>query len=547
MTWESVVEHLAFGRNAPKPGPCLGMYLSPEAVYIAQSRLEKSGKLVVEQLVRIPVPTAQQKTAGPSATLNTGFLTENTQLATLIRDSMSRIPWNAKRVMVTLSHQIGLLRYFTMPAIDRRFWKSAVPLEAKKHIPIPFEVLSHDYLCVPLSPDAEKHPRQGALIAVTQKQNLSGIRTMFSSLGLALAGIEVAPCSVLKLEHALRPGAGSATAPLCHVHFEEGMARILIADKGLPVFFREVFLGEDSGMIDHRKLDLAGCLNYVRKSLMVDGIDTVVVSGSSAQLDAWKEAFAQETGLAVRPQETAALLGIKDSDWGALCAIGASLRFQLADEANLDLGAIDRISEDEATTARDILAAAGALTALLLILGLFKMGLYHFQAQAFRDIPHNAEMETLLRGNPPAMVDEMFAKMRAQIVSTQDICGNGKVPLVSLIHDIIDSLPENTWLTALAIHRPLQRALAGASSASLQLSGHATAQDIAHEQDLAFQFRDRLAQSPVLGRAWADLKMTISHEPAAQEAGAALNTDSFAQQERRTQFTLDGRAKARQP
>jgi hypothetical protein len=45
--------------------------------------------------------------------------------------------------MVTLSHHLGLLRYFAMPAIDRRFWKTSVPLEAKKYIPIIASVSEH--------------------------------------------------------------------------------------------------------------------------------------------------------------------------------------------------------------------------------------------------------------------------------------------------------------------------------------------------------------------------------------------------------------------
>ena len=541
MTWEDVVEHLAFGRHAPKPGPCLGMYLSPETIYIAQTHLDEAGKLVVEQLVRIPVPAG--KAAGPSAaTLNTSFLAENARLETLIRDSMSHIAWNSKRVMVTLSHHLGLLRYFTMPAVDRRYWKSAIPLEAKKHIPIPFDVLNYDYLCVPLPPDDKNRPHRGALIAVTQKQNPANITAMLGNLGLALAGIEVAPCSVIRLERTLSLSGSPAGRPFCQVHFEQGMAHILIADKGLPVFFREVFLGEESGAVDQRKVDLGGCLSFVQKSLMVGTVPAVVVSGTCAQMDAWKEVFTQETGLPVHVRETAVLLGIKDADWGGFSAIGASLRFQLPSEANLDLGAVDRISEEEKAVAMDILVAAGVLTIFFFICGLFKTAVYHFQARAFNSIRHNAEIEAILRNKSPAMVEEMFEKMRNQAALTQDICGKRRASLVSFIKDVVDSLPKKVWLTNLSINRPLQKT-AAAGTASLKLSGHATAQDIAHEQDLAFQFRDQLAKSPILGLTFTDLKMTISHEQASYNA---LNPNDFAeQQEKRTQFAMDG-AKARQ-
>ena len=161
-----------------------------------------------------------------TGTLNTDFLNENTKLTALIKQSMSSITWNSKNVMVTLSHHLGLLRYFTMPAIDRRFWTNAVPLESKKYIPIPFDALSHDFQIVPLGPDAAGRPRQGALICVTQKKNIANISALIEALGLKMLGMEVAPCSVMRLWK--RP---HATPGKTHpVHFDGGIIRILLAD-----------------------------------------------------------------------------------------------------------------------------------------------------------------------------------------------------------------------------------------------------------------------------------------------------------------------------
>src|SRR2546422_681487 len=134
MNQDEIIDALAFGAATQKIGNCLGMYLGPEVIYIAETHLEK-GKLAVDHLVRIPVPSS---------------------------------------------------------------------------------VLSHDYQVVPLAPDAAGKARQGALVAVTQKKNLANIAGLLQSLGLRLVGMEVAPCSALRLFESLdKPSAGKTH---CQVH-----------------------------------------------------------------------------------------------------------------------------------------------------------------------------------------------------------------------------------------------------------------------------------------------------------------------------------------
>ncbi|HBT62733.1 MAG TPA: hypothetical protein DEB40_13420, partial [Elusimicrobia bacterium] len=421
MNWEPLVERLAFGNKRRELSSCLGLYFSPETIYIAETRLAKDGKLAVDHLVRIPVPVPEGKAGAlATGTLNTKFLTENQRLGALIRQSMSQIRWNSKHVMVTLSHHLGLLRYFTMPGIERRFWKSAVPVEAKKYIPIPLDQLRYDYQVVPLPADAGGRSRQGALVAVTQKQNLASISAMLEGLGLTVAGMEVAPCSVLKLWQTL--GKGSQAGPYCQVHFDGGSVRILVADRGFPVFFREVFLGAEANISDQRKVDLGGCVAFAQKQLGVGAISQIWLSGSGANLSVWKDAFSRSLSLPVMLQDTPALLGIKGGDWGGYAAIGASLHFQASSAMTLDLGDVGRSSDEEKQTARDLLVAGGGLTALFLILGLFKLGLYEFRARELHSLQRNAEIEAVFQNKIPEEINGMFKSMREQLDLTKEIC-----------------------------------------------------------------------------------------------------------------------------
>ena len=131
---DQIVDTLAFGQNKPKDGTCLGLYLSPELIYISETHLGPQGKLAVDHLVRIQIPLEGKEAPASTMTMNTDFLSDPAKVARLIRAAMSQIRWNSKNVVVTLSHHFGLLRYFPMPFIERRYFKSAVPLEAKKYM-----------------------------------------------------------------------------------------------------------------------------------------------------------------------------------------------------------------------------------------------------------------------------------------------------------------------------------------------------------------------------------------------------------------------------
>ena len=133
---DKTIEQLAFGAEGRAAGSSLGLYLSPDVIYLSESHVEKGGKYVVDHLVRIPIPAEGKNPAG-TATMSTDFIGDPLKVAGAIRQAMSQLRWNSKRVRVTLSHHLGLMRYFVMPDMERRYLRTAVPLEAKKYIPIP--------------------------------------------------------------------------------------------------------------------------------------------------------------------------------------------------------------------------------------------------------------------------------------------------------------------------------------------------------------------------------------------------------------------------
>jgi hypothetical protein len=530
---DDMIDQIAFGKTAPKAGPVLGMYLSPEVIYLAETHFEK-GQIAVDHLVRIPVPAPEKAAASPAATgtLNTDFLMNNEKLTALIKQSMGSIKWGTKDVFVTLSHHLGLLRYFAMPAIDRRFWNSAVPVEAKKYIPIPFDALSHDFQVVPLPPDASNKPRQGALISVTQKKNLANVSDLLKGLDLKLIGMEVAPCSVLRLWESMDKDRAGKTH--CQVHFDGGSIRILLADKGLPVFFRELFLGKEAQMSDQRKIDLAGCASFAQKQLGAGQLGQVFVSGGIPELAQWQDAFGKELGTTAAVHDTPARLGIKGGDWGGYAAIGASLRLLSQGPITLDLGQVGKISDDERKTARDLIFGSAALALFFAVVGLYRSFSYSYRARELQKYQVEPEIEAVFAGKGALDIEGMLRLMTVQGQGAR-IAQNDPIKATALLQDLVNAMPDNTWLTDIHYRNPVVKNLN--DTVTLAVSGRAKGPSVSAEQDMAFSFRDKLLKSPILGKVFPEVQVSVSGKPVDIDSSKSLDPETLQERlEERTTF-----------
>ena len=543
---DEIAEQIAFGQQGPKNGSSLGLYISPDLIYLSETHPSKEGGIVVDHLVRIPIPVDEKRKPGATATMNTDFLEDPQKIAGLIKQSMSQLRWNSKTVRVTLSHHLGLLRYFTMPAMDRRFLKSAVPLEAKKYIPIPFDVLAHDFQAVPVPPDSAGKPRVGIVIAVTQRKNITNVQGLLNTLGLKLDGLEVAPLSVLRLWQAIDPP--KDPSPFLQVHMDGGNVRVMVVDKASPVFFREVFLSADATPADLRKIDLMGCLSFVQKQLGLTTVSRVRVSGSAANMEEMKNAFAQDANLPAILQDTPKLLSVKSGDWGGYAALGASVRTATSTTSTIDMAATERVTDDERQTARDILIL-GMLGALFLAgSGLLKSATYTYRAQELHKYEGkiDPDVKASLTNMDPVGIDNLLKDMQAQLDQMHSVTGaTARHPKLSaILKEIIDAMPDKIWLDHISISNPLMGA--DKQPMDITLRGHIQDATVLGEQSLAFQLKDTLIRSPVLGKTF-DISLAyqkMAGDEAAANSPNGLDPKALADRlEERSQFTLELRSK----
>ncbi|MBI4677947.1 MAG: pilus assembly protein PilM [Elusimicrobia bacterium] len=538
MEIDPLIEQLAFGKVTPKLSRCLGVYLSPDIIYVCEVHTVK-GKPVVDHLVRVPVPVPEQgKEPSTNPTLVTDFLADVPKLSALIRQAISQLRWNSKDVIVTLSHHLGLLRYFTMPAVDRRFWKSAIPLEAKKFIPVPLDMLSLDYQVLPMPMGPDNRPRQAALVACVPSKNLPSISALMESLGLRVVGMEVAPCSMLRLWNAVEPA--KVREPYAQVHFDGGSVRVLISDKGLPVFFREVFLGPEAYVSDQRKVDLGGCVAFAQKQLGVGNLAAVRISGSTPELAGWKDAFGSELSMTAESHDTAGLLGIKGGDWGGYASVGAALRFIAPSAMTLELSPVGKIGDGERLTVKYFFSISLLASLILAALGAVNHLKYWNKTRGLRAFTPQPDIEALFKGKSPMDIENMIASMQDQLSNLPDLSGAGRPAVVPMLKAMVDALPEKVWLTRILISNPIKPGVS--NPAEIRLTGHAMGANVSDEQTKALEFKDKLGRSPALTRIFDDIAIQLSQQAMTQDSGASpvqSERDSYKRKlEARTMFDI---------
>lgn len=504
MALQDQIEQLSFGRSLPRIESCLGLYLSPEAIFLCEVRAEK-GRPQVLHLLKLPMPGAAGRSTKTAATLSSDFLPEPDKVAAVIEKALSEGSWKSKHVMVSLAAEFGILRYFTMPAIDRRFWRSAVPVEAKKYIPIPFQTLASDYQTFVLPPGPDKKPRLGSLFGVTQKKSLESLRQLVSKLGLTLVGTELAPVSVERLWDTVSPEA--AQSSYAQVHFDGGQTRILVSDKGVPVFYREVMLADDATAMDRRKVDLTGCVDFARKQLGLPEPKSLRVSGQINDIKAWQDAFAQDLGQPVSYQDTDKLLGLRGGQWGGYSAIGAALRHLVPGPLTLDLSAVGKISDEDRRSATTILTIGALVSGIMVAIGGTRTVMLQGQEAKLKRLQGNSGVYVEFRGKNANDIAQLIGQMRDKINSFGALTAQ-QTPLTSIFEIIAERIPESGWVENLTYTNPLS--LDGKPSIrSLAIQGSVSDKSRAIEQEVAYRFGDNMRQDERFSSAFASIEPSV--------------------------------------
>ncbi len=530
---EKLINEWAFGIKALKVSQNLGIYLGSNVVYIAQSHNEK-GRLVLDQLFRIalPKPKAVPPPKDPSQMQGAELWGDFSDILDVLKPALGKLVHAPKEVVVCLSPELSLLRYFQMPQIDQRFWKTAIPLEAKKYIPFAFQGLVSDFQVFPsatAAPDGK--PMQGVLFAVTSKSTWEGAGALMKGLNLEMIAMETSVGAYLRF--LLSMDKTTAESVGLWVHFSDTKARALCFAKGVPLLFREADWYANG---DIRILGISGLVDFINHKLGLGPLQRCLVSGASNE--ALIAGLSQEINLKVEFKEPGLPLGLKNGDFEPCAAIGSSFRFTAPSPANMDFSASMKVTDGERKAALFIFGASVFIAAFFIVLGLYSGFQVFMRSRELAGIKRDPHVEALFRGKSPNDIQKMISKIERESVFLGGASKKKNSP-AHFFQDIADNIPENMWLTDIEFDNPLPRpGVRGDTQLTMKLSGYSTAGSIMEEQDAAKNFQESLGELPD----FKDLPVQIQFkEKQNQGLYGAVVKDPYEEerrQEKRTGFEI---------
>lgn len=533
---EQLVEQLAFGRTRPRLASCLGLYVSEDALYLAEVRMGVD-KPIVSHLLRVPIAAKPGKDTKIAGTLNSETLAEADRLAELLKPAIAQSRFQSQHVAVTLSNQFGLLRYFTLPRIDRRYWKTAVPAEAKKYIPLPFENTVQDFQVLDAVANGDAR-RLASYFAITYKSNYDGIKALLDKVGLKLAGLEISSVSVSRLWGRLT-GTPSDPSSYTYVHLEPLVARILISERGMPVFSREVPITGDP-KLDQRKIDLSGCLDFCRKQLSIEPSHQIwLTSEGGPDLAVWKESFAQETNISVELKNPSQALGLKQGGWGAQAAIGASLRGLIESPLTLDLDPSNKVRDDDRRAAFSMMRLAAVISGFFMAMGLLSAVNAWMTSSKVRVLRQKTGMIAAFEGKTADQIQTMIQRMESSAGAFGGYV-NRKVKLTYVLEDIADSVPNALWITDIQAQNSIGSGggMAAQSGAALKIAGQVQGESSGMEQDTAILFKNTLQKSERFQKVFNCAGPAIQADLGAKD-GQMIRDGELLQKEAGTSFNIE--------
>lgn len=510
----------------PKLSSCVGIYIAPDSVHLAAAGFS-GGKPAIVKTVSVPLakPPAPAEGAAPEPSkkrsfFNTDFLSSKEILAGGLAAGLQELGARTKDVVVTLAPQISITRYFLMPPVDKRFWKAAVPSEAKKYIPFPLDGLMNDYQVRPPVSEAKKN-MLGVLFGVTPSLSLAQILGVVRAQGLNPIAVEPSHCSVMRY-WSLAGSLGAEGEAQLRVHFDPERAFVILTRQGLPLLCREVDLPSDEYALQQKKLDLAGALDFSERYLGIEQVARVRITGAANE--ARNAMISREVELPAE-KEVGAVANTAEPRWGTFAAAGAGLRSLAPSALTVDFTQNGRM-RDEDKTLLLIWGIGFAVFLLFTLLALVNEYQIIADKQRLAQLTRKAVAAGVTRGMTATDLRNKISEMKTLNETMQAMAG--KDDFAPKLQSLADDIPQNAWLESVEYADSL---VPGApSQKTLALAGGIQTGDRESDILVGNQFKDALQKDPVFFKGFAQIDISYS--------GASGASGNGGPTERKTTFTL---------
>ena len=431
------------GRNMHDHPDCLGVYISLDEIYVAQTA-RKDGGVVLESLVRVPINGVDRSVLKP-LDLNETFFAQDGW-----RDALGKITskkkWKTNNVVVSLAPAFCLLRHFIIPtSLERKQWKSTIPLEARKYIHFPFEKAEYAYHAYEFETATTKQKRLGVVFTMTTKNIIDRLRKGFKAVGLNLVSVET---TALSLGRAFADSDKEAVDNSGRVYsfFSQFNATFVFLNEGAPVLLREVEIA-GSAPAEHRHFEITNSTEFISKQLEKDPFEEVVVTGHN--IDQWAPVLETDSKKPVRRWDLKEVYGIETRSKGEIASVGASTKFFDHKTPDIDFTKGNRLSAYEYNASVTCWKLVGVFAIIILLLiGVNYLKLLRSNREvSSKRVEHKTSVEEF-KGMSASQISSNLNSMKSQNSNLGSLVKYNTY-ITPILAEIIDSVPENVWVSSI--------------------------------------------------------------------------------------------------
>lgn len=426
---------------AKKSSNYTGVYIDYNTISVSIAE-QKSDKILIRKIFNINVDYKVEGLIKPLS-LNSDFFNEKQQWVSTLKDTFKKVKIDTNHVIISLSHNFSVTRFFTMPYIERKFWNKAVPIESKKHIPVAFEELGYDFYAEPIG---EKQ-KIGALFSVTQKKTTEFLNQLFKTLGLSVSIIEPVVYTFYRISQYLTGGKDN----YLFVYTEGDEVYTCLVWNKIPIMYRYISFSKTPSFSDRRSLDLKGSIMFLQRNIPDTDIKDVFIFGNSVDVTSSQvKKEIQTEPVIINPKDK---FEPQDNSFGMIMSASASLTNRVKIDYIIDISENQRSKRVIDSVNKFITIITVGIATFFLFLYLFNMfRVYKYSNKIsyyYSQMPEINEFE-----NTPVGVIEDKVKQLSKIAKVIRVVFEKREYFTPKIAAIADTIPKDVWVKTITFVNP---------------------------------------------------------------------------------------------
>ncbi len=490
----------------------LGLYISPDSVHLAEFQPSITGPQLKNYLqseisfddeLGETTPTQMDKTNPPTEEDNRDAVKRDRIIST-IRRLWNESRTEAKNVVCTLPPQEMVVRFFELPAMQKKHMYDAVKYEAQKYIPFNIDELIYDFEIIE---SANERGKVGVVFAAAKKTSVENLITIVNQAGLKPIAIDPYPFAIIRTIKSKKRDSQKGQVEILLV-LKDKFANVTIVKDNIPLLVQDIDLpGGSKEVFDQFKnmeslfSELKTFLDYCKKQFSLNKLDRIILTGQE-DFSKWETYLNKELGVPIVVRNPFN----KDIGIGSfpkLITTGLALKEIIDMPVSLNIGKEILFYEAEKvkrSAFSQLPLAIVILVSLFLIMNArvssLKNQVLNLRTQEKKyPILINEKLDTAAL---KAMNNEMEKETRVL-----EIFFNRESFLTTKWGELVNILPENVWLNSVHYEQKLIKSIASKKSSVLKINhrmkieGGAFSKDKSEEIRLANILNRRLKENEV--------------------------------------------------